>query len=123
MLYLDAGRVFVMDEVLAAYRVAGADAAHQNYNATTTAVQKYRDFLQVVAASQAYFRGRYDFTRCLCAGSFFPLCDRLRLGGAGAFLREMGRMPLKAKLAFPFYFAGRCTVLAARRLGRRGGRP
>ena len=123
MLYLDAGRVFVMDEVLAAYRVAGADAAHQNYNATTTAVQKYRDFLQVVAASQAYFRGRYDFTRCLCAGSFFPLCDRLRLGGAGAFLREMGRMPLKAKLAFPFYFAGRCAVLAARRLGRRGGRP
>ena len=123
MLFLDAGRVFVMDEALSAYRVAGVDAAHQNYNATTTAVQKYRDFLQVVEASRRYFRGRYPFTRCVCAGTFFPFCDRLKYGGAGAFLKEMNRMPWKAKLAFPFYFAGRCIQLAARRLTRRGGNP
>lgn len=121
MLYLDAGRVFVMDQALSAYRVAGTDAAHRNYNAATTAVQKYRDYVQVVAASQRYFKGRYDFTLCLCAGTFFPFCDRLRLGGAAAFLREMANMPLKAKLVFPFYFAGRCAVLAARRIARRGG--
>lgn len=122
MLYLDAGRVYVMDETLSAYRVAGAHATHRNYNATTTAVQKYRDYVQVVAASQAYFKGRYDFSLCLCAGTFFPFCDRLKYGGAGAFLKEMGRMPCKAKLIFPFYFAGRCTQLAVRRLARRGGR-
>ncbi len=121
LLYLSAGRVFVLNEALAAYRVAGTDANHQNYNATTTAVQKYRDLLQVVRASETYFHGRYDFTRFLCAGTFYPFCDRLRLGGAGAFLREMGRLPVKAKLAFPFYFLGKCAVLAVRRLTGRGG--
>ena len=120
MLYLDRGRVFVLDETLSAYRVAGADPTHKNYNATRTALKKYADFLDAVRATQEYFGAKYDLTRCYCAGTFFPLTDRIREGQLFPFLKLMGRMPLKAKLAFPFYFVGRCAVLAANRLARKG---
>ncbi len=56
-----------------AYRVAGADAAHQNYNATRNAVQKYCDFLSAVAACEEYFGDKYDFDACRLAGNLLPL--------------------------------------------------
>lgn len=111
MLYLDGGRVFVMDEAMSAYRVSGGDAAHQNYNTRAGAVKKYADFLDVVLASRGYFGSRYPFTRCLLAGTFYPLIDRVKYGGLGPFLKEMGRLPAAAKLALPFYFVGRCFGL------------
>ena len=111
MLYLDGGRVFVMDEAMSAYRVSGGDAAHQNYNTRASAVKKYADFLDVVLASRDYFGSRYPFTRCLLAGTFYPLIDRVKYGGLGPFLKEMGRLPAAAKLALPFYFVGRCFGL------------
>ena len=111
MLYLDGGRVFVMDEAMSAYRVGGPAAEHKNYNTRASAVKKYADFLDVVLASKTYFGSRYPFTRCLLAGTFFPLIDRVKYGGLGPFLKEMGRLPAGAKLALPFYFVGRCFGL------------
>ncbi|WP_394960520.1 glycosyltransferase [Candidatus Allofournierella merdavium] len=111
MLYLDGGRVFVMDDAMSAYRVSGGDPAHQNYNTRASAVKKYADFLDVVLASKGYFGRRYPFTRCLLAGTFYPLIDRVKYGGLGPFAKEMGRLPAAAKLALPFYFAGRCLRL------------
>lgn len=111
MLYLDGGRVFVMDEAMSAYRVGGPGAEHKNYNTRASAVKKYADFLDVVLASRSYFGSRYPFTRCLLAGTFFPLIDRIKYGGLGPFLKEMGRLPAGAKLALPFYFVGRCFGL------------
>ena len=111
MLYLDGGRVFVMDEAMSAYRVGGPAAEHKNYNTRASAVKKYADFLDVVLASRSYFGSRYPFTRCLLAGTFFPLIDRIKYGGLGPFLKEMGRLPAGAKLALPFYFVGRCFGL------------
>lgn len=121
MLYLDAGPVFVLDEPLAAYRVAGAHEHHQNYNATQSAVKKYADFLDVIAASRAYWGGKYSFVRCALAGSFYPFIDRVKGGGLGPFVRQMGRLPAAAKLTFPFYLAGRCLGLALQKL-RKGGK-
>lgn len=111
MLYLDKGRVFVMNEALSAYRVAGTDQNHQNYNGTQSALKKYADFLDVVNASRRYWKGRYPFAKCLCAGSFYPFIDRIKYGELWPFVRLMGRMPLSAKVLFPFYFAGRCLSL------------
>ena len=111
MLYLDGGRVFVMDEAMSAYRVGGPAAEHKNYNTRASAVKKYADFLDVVLASKTYFGSRYPFTRCLLAGTFFPLIDRIKYGGLGPFLKEMGRLPAGAKLSLPFYFVGRCFGL------------
>ena len=111
MLYLDGGRVFVMDEAMSAYRVGGPAAEHKNYNTRASAVKKYADFLDVVLASRSYFGSRYPFTRCLLAGTFFPLIDRIKYGGLGPFLKEMGRLPAGAKLSLPFYFVGRCFSL------------
>ena len=123
MLYLDGGRVFVMDEPMSAYRVGGANAEHQNYNTRAGAVKKYADFLDVVLASKAYFGRRYSFTRCLLAGTFYPLIDRVKYGGLGPFLKEMGRLPAAAKAALPFYFAGRCCGLVWNKLfGKRRAR-
>ena len=116
MLYLDGGRVFVMDEAMSAYRVGGAAAEHKNYNTRASAVKKYADFLDVVLASRAYFGRRYPFTRCLLAGTFYPLIDRVKYGGLGPFLKEMGRLPAGAKLALPFYFTGRCFGLVWNKL-------
>ena len=62
MLYLSWGKVFVMDQALSAYRVAGSNPNHQNYNASQSALKKYADFLDVVQASEAYWKGRYSFT-------------------------------------------------------------
>ena len=73
--------------------------------------QRQADFLDVVLASKTYFGRRYPFTRCLLAGTFYPLIDRVKYGGLGPFLKEMGRLPPAAKLALPFYFAGRCLGL------------
>lgn len=111
MLYLDKGRVFVMNEALSAYRVAGTDQNHQNYNGTQSALKKYADFLDVVNASRRYWKGKYPFAKCLCAGSFYPFIDRIKYGELWPFVRLMGRMPLSAKVLFPFYFAGRCLSL------------
>lgn len=123
MLYLDAGRVFVMDEAMSAYRVGGPAAEHKNYNTRASAVKKYADFLDVVLASKTYFGSRYPFTRCLLAGTFFPLIDRIKYGGLGPFLKEMGRLPAGAKLALPFYFAGRCFGLVwAKLFGKKEAR-
>ena len=116
MLYLDGGRVFVMDEAMSAYRVGGPGAEHKNYNTRASAVKKYADFLDVVLASRSYFGSRYPFTRCLLAGTFFPLIDRIKYGGLGPFLKEMGRLPAGAKLALPFYFTGRCFGLVWNKL-------
>lgn len=116
MLYLDGGRVFVMDEAMSAYRVGGPGAEHKNYNTRASAVKKYADFLDVVLASRSYFGSRYPFTRCLLAGTFFPLIDRVKYGGLGPFLKEMGRLPAGAKLALPFYFVGRCFGLVWNKL-------
>lgn len=116
MLYLDAGRVFVLPEALSAYRVAGSDPDHQNYNATQSAVKKYADFLDVALASKAYFGSRYGFTRCFLANTFYPLIDRFKYGGLGPFAKQMARLPLAAKLALPFYCAGRCFGLLCRKL-------
>lgn len=110
MLYLDAGPVFVLPQALAAYRVAGAGPA-QNYNGSQSGVKKYADFLDTVLASRAYWAGKYRFGRCLLAGTFYPFIDRVKYGGLAPFLRQMGRLPLGVKLAFPFYFAGRCLGL------------
>lgn len=111
MLYLDKGRVFVMNEALSAYRVAGTDQNHQNYNGTQSALKKYADFLDVVNASRRYWKGKYPFAKCLCSGSFYPFIDRIKYGELWPFVRLMGRMPLSAKVLFPFYFAGRCLSL------------
>ena len=124
LLLLNAGRVYVLPQALSAYRVAGTDPHHQNYNGTRTAVQKYRDHLSVIRASEEYWGGRYSFTLCYLAGTFFPFCDRIRLGGLPEFIRAMGGMPLRCRLLFPFYFAGRCAGLLARKLtGRREDTP
>lgn len=122
MLYLDRGKVFVMNEALSAYRVAGTDQNHQNYNGTRSALKKYADFLDVVNASRRYWKGRYPFARCLCAGSFYPFIDRIKYGELWPFVRLMGRMPLSAKVLFPFYFAGRCLSLVVRKFTG-GSRP
>ena len=123
MLYLDGGRVFVMDEAMSAYRVGGPGAEHKNYNTRASAVKKYADFLDVVLASKTYFGSRYPFTRCLLAGTFFPLIDRIKYGGLGPFLKEMGRLPAGAKLALPFYFVGRCFGLVwAKLFGKKEAR-
>lgn len=111
MLYLDKGKVFVMNEALSAYRVAGTDQNHQNYNGTQSALKKYADFLDVVNASRRYWKGKYPFAKCLCAGSFYPFIDRIKYGELWPFVRLMGRMPLSAKVLFPFYLAGRCLSL------------
>lgn len=116
MLYLDAGPVFVLDEPLAAYRVAGGDPNHQNYNGSQSAAKKYADFLDTVLASRTYWAGRYRFGRCLLAGTFFPFIDRVKYGGLGPFMHEMRRLPPGVKLAFPFYFAGRCAGLVWKKL-------
>ena len=116
MLYLDKGRVFVMDEELSAYRVAGTDENHQNYNASHSALKKYQDFLEVVNASRTYWNGKYSFALCFCSGTFYPLIDRIKYGQLLPFLRLMGRMPLSAKLLFPFYFIGRCCGLVFHKL-------
>lgn len=113
MFYLDKGKVFVLNEALSAYRVAGSDENHQNYNGTQSALKKYADFLDVVNASRRYWKGKYSFAKCLCAGSFYPFIDRIKYGDLGPFVRLMGRMPLSAKLLFPFYFVGRCILLVA----------
>lgn len=113
MLYLDKGKVFVLNEALSAYRVAGTDENHQNYNGTRSALKKYADFLDVVNASRHYWKGKYPFAKCLCAGSFYPFIDRVKYGDLGPFVRLMGKMPLSAKALFPFYFAGRCLSLVA----------
>lgn len=122
MLYLDKGRVFVMNEALSAYRVAGTDQNHQNYNGTQSALKKYADFLEVVNASRRYWKGKYPFAKCLCAGSFYPFIDRIKYGELWPFVRLMGRMPLSAKVLFPFYFAGRCLSLVIRKFTG-GNRP
>lgn len=122
MLYLDKGRVFVMNEALSAYRVAGTDQNHQNYNGTQSALKKYADFLDVVNASRRYWKGKYPFAKCLCAGSFYPFIDRIKYGELWPFVRLMGRMPLSAKVLFPFYFAGRCLSLVIRKFTG-GNRP
>lgn len=120
MLYLDAGRVFVMDEPLSAYRVAGADAAHQNYNATRSAVQKYCDFLSAVAACEEYFGDKYDFDACRLAGTFFPYWDRIHDGGLNEFRAAMRQhLPASARRRWPGYFAARSAKLAAASLKRR----
>lgn len=122
MLYLDKGRVFVMNEALSAYRVAGTDQNHQNYNGTQSALKKYADFLDVVNASRRYWKGKYPFAKCLCAGSFYPFIDRIKYGELWPFVRLMGRMPLSAKVLFPLYFAGRCLSLVVRKFTG-GNRP
>lgn len=122
MLYLDKGKVFVMNEALSAYRVAGTDQNHQNYNGTQSALKKYADFLDVVNASRRYWKGKYPFAKCLCAGSFYPFIDRIKYGELWPFVRLMGRMPLSAKMLFPFYFAGRCLSLVVRKFTG-GNRP
>jgi len=125
LLLLDAGRVFVLPEALAAYRVAGSDPCHQNYNGSQSAVKKYQEHLEVIRASEKYWQGRYPFTLCYLAGTFFPFCDRLKTGGLGPFVRAMGGMPLRCRLLFPFYFAARCLALLGARLARaaKGARP
>jgi len=123
MILLDAGRVFVMPEALSAYRVAGTDANHQNYNATQSAVKKYTDYLDVIRASEAYWKGKYSFTGCCLAGTFFPFCDRIKGGGLGPFVKAMGGMSTACKAAFPFYFVWRCCGLVLARLTRgKGGK-
>ena len=120
MLYLDAGRVFVLDEPLSAYRVAGADAAHQNYNATRNAVQKYCDFLSAVAACEEYFGDKYDFDACRLAGTFFPYWDRIHDGGLKEFRAAMRQnLPAGARRCWPGYFAARSAKLAVASLKRR----
>lgn len=122
MLLLDAGRVFVLPDVLSVYRVAGQEAGHQNYNGSHSAVQKYQDYLDVILASRAYWGNRYSFTLCCMAGTFFPFCDRIKYGGLPGFLKAMRRMPVACRLLFPFYFVGRCTSLLAARLHKSLGR-
>lgn len=119
MLFLDMGRVFVLNETLSCYRVAGSSTDHKNYNASQSAAQKYADFLDVVLASKAYFGRKYSFTGCLLAGTFYPFIDRIKYGGLAPFAKQMRRLPLAAKLAFPFYLCGRLAWLAACKLTRR----
>ena len=120
MLFLDAGKVFVMDEPLSAYRVAGTDAAHQNYNATRSEVQKYCDFLSAVAACEEYFGDRYRFDTCRMAGTFFPYWDRIHDGGLKEFRAAMKQhLPASTRCRWPVYFTVRSAGLAVAALKRR----
>lgn len=120
MLFLDAGKVFVMDEPLSAYRVAGTDAAHQNYNATRSEVQKYCDFLSAVAACEEYFGDRYSFDTCRMAGTFFPYWDRIHDGGLKEFRAAMKQhLPASTRRRWPVYFTVRSAGLAVAALKRR----
>ena len=120
MLFLDAGKVFVMDEPLSAYRVAGTDAAHQNYNATRSEVQKYCDFLSAVAACEEYFGDRYSFDTCRMAGTFFPYWDRIHDGGLKEFRAAMKQhLPASTRCRWPVYFTVRSAGLAVAALKRR----
>lgn len=116
MLYLDRGRVFVMDEALSAYRISSSEQAHKNYNSTQSDLKKYSDFLDVVSCSRDYFGSKYDFDRSMLSGTFYPFIDRVKYGGLRPFLREMRRMPLRVRLRFPFYMIRRLAGLAAARL-------
>ena len=120
MLFLDAGKVFVMDEPLSAYRVAGTDTAHQNYNATRSEVQKYCDFLSAVAACEEYFGDRYSFDTCRMAGTFFPYWDRIHDGGLKEFRAAMKQyLPASTRRRWPVYFTVRSAGLAVAALKRR----
>lgn len=120
MLFLDAGKVFVMDEPLSAYRVAGTDAAHQNYNATRSEVQKYCDFLSAVAACEEYFGDRYSFDTCRMAGTFFPYWNRIHDGGLKEFRAAMKQhLPASTRCRWPVYFTVRSAGLAVAALKRR----
>ena len=120
MLFLDAGKVFVMDEPLSAYRVSGTDAAHQNYNATRSEVQKYCDFLSAVAACEEYFGDRYSFDTCRMAGTFFPYWDRIHDGGLKEFRAAMKQhLPASTRCRWPVYFTVRSAGLAVAALKRR----
>ena len=120
MLFLDAGKVFVMDEPLSAYRVAGTDAAHQNYNATRSEIQKYCDFLSAVAACEEYFGDRYSFDTCRMAGTFFPYWDRIHNGGLKEFRAAMKQhLPASTRRRWPVYFTVRSAGLAVAALKRR----
>ena len=105
---------------MSAYRVAGTDVQHQNYNATHGAVQKYKDFLSVVDASEKYFGcSEYDFDACRLAGTFFPYCDRVKDGGLAEFRAVMrAHLPVSARRRWRGYFLRRCTVLALARVKR-----
>lgn len=116
MLYLDRGKVFVMSQPLSAYRVAGSDPNHQNYNGSQSALKKYADFLDVVNASRRYWGSKYHFLPCYCSGSFYPFIDRIKYGELLPFLKQMGRMPLSARCWFPFYAIGRCFGLIWKKL-------
>lgn len=115
MLYLDKGKVFVMSQPLSAYRIAGSDPNHQNYNGSQTALKKYADFLDVVSASRSYWGSKYKFAACYCSGSFYPFIDRIKYGQLFPFLKLMGGMPLSAKCLFPFYTLGRCIGLTVKK--------
>ena len=120
MLFLDDGKVFVMDEPLSAYRVAGTDGAHQNYNATRSEVQKYCDFLSAVAACEEYFGDRYSFDTCRMAGTFFPYWDRIHDGGLKEFRAVMKQyLPASTRCRWPVYFTVRSAGLAVAALKRR----
>lgn len=120
MLFLDAGKVFVMDEPLSAYRVAGTDVAHQNYNATRSEIQKYCDFLSAVAACEEYFGDRYSFDTCRMAGTFFPYWDRIHNGGLKEFRAAMKQhLPASTRRRWPVYFTVRSAGLAVAALKRR----
>lgn len=118
MMYLDKGRVFVLPKAMSAYRVAGTSQNHQNYNATQSAVKKYADFLDVVLASRDFYGKQYNFVPFFLSGSFYPFLDRVRFGGLPAFLKQMRRLPLAAKVSFPFYLLGRCAGLLLRKIRR-----
>jgi len=100
MILVDKGKVFVMNDCMAVYRVKGKSERHVSYNATKTILQKYDDYIQVINENNEFFEGKYNFASWYFKCSLSTFVHSLKPYSLSAFFKTFNKVPRKYKIGF-----------------------
>lgn len=123
MILVDKGKVFVMNDCMAVYRVKGETDKLASYNATKTVLQRYNDHIQLINANNEFFKGKYNFAGWYFRYSLGAFGHSLKPGEFYVFLKTLKMIPkiyrIRFWLTLPFGLTGAVLRKTARLYKRR----
>ncbi len=96
-IFLNFGKVFVLDDCMAVYRVRTSKNSDTNYNSTKNHLDRFEDHIKVINAVSSFYNEQYDFTMTYVYHALPAFTSALKSHDFRRFSSLMKTIPKKHK--------------------------
>ncbi len=110
MLVLKHGNVYVLEDIMSVYRIAGDTKKQQSYTSTHGTVKQFEDMVDVLNACKVYGFPQFNFGYAYASWSFMPTLELFLAKNRREIKNILGLVPANSKLHIPYmwlYYAAR----------------